>query len=60
LNLSAPKKWTFTVGAVLWIVGFLGMIFMADQYPLLGLGASAWIGMLGGLIIALGCLLEGF
>lgn len=60
MRLSAPKQWTFLVAVILWIVGLVGVFALGDQYPIIGIGASFWIGMLGGLILILGNLLEGF
>ena len=60
VNLSAPKKWTFVAAVILWIVGLVGAFVVGDEYPIIGLGASFWIGMLGGLILILGNMLEGF
>jgi hypothetical protein len=63
MNLSAPKKWTFIVGVVLWLAALLLAVFPVQQLAapmLLSLGAAYWLGMLGGLVLILGSLLEGF
>lgn len=63
MKLSAPKKWTFIVGVVLWLVGLLLAVFPQQSLAgmsLLSLGAAYWLGMLGGLILILGSLLDGF
>jgi hypothetical protein len=60
MNLSPPKQITFIAGVVLWIVGLLGMLTMPSAYQIINLGAAYWIGMLGGLVLILGCVLEGF
>ena len=61
MNLSAPKKWTFIVGAVIWLLGLLGLFLVdPEMYSLAGIGIAVWLGFLGGLIVMLGNLLEGF
>lgn len=63
MNLSAPKKWTFIIGVVFWLAGLLLAVFPQQalaSMQLLSLGAAFWVGMLGGLILILGSLLEGF
>jgi hypothetical protein len=62
MKLSAPKQWTFLAGAVLWIVALLiGLGGFDAKFPMIiGLGAAYWLGMLGGLVLMLGCLLDGF
>lgn len=61
MNLSAPKKWTFVAGVIFWAVALLGGLFgFGGQYPFLNLGAVYWLGMMGGLILILGNILEGF
>jgi hypothetical protein len=60
MSLSAPKKATFYVAAVLWIIGLIGMLVMPDFQVVLNFGLAAWIGMLGGLILILGNMLDGF
>lgn len=63
MNLSAPKRWTFYIAVILWLAGLLLAIFPLSALAgmaVLGLGAAYWLGMLGGLILILGCMLEGF
>lgn len=60
MQLSAPRKWTFLAGAILWLVALIGVFVVGNEYPIIGMGASFWLGMLGGLIVMLGCLLDGF
>jgi hypothetical protein len=62
MNLSAPKKWTFLAGVILWIVALLvGLSGFDNRFPMIiGLGAAYWLGMLGGLVLILGNVLEGF
>jgi hypothetical protein len=62
MNLSAPKKWTFLAGVILWVVALLvGLAGFDKQFPMIiGLGAAYWLGMLGGLVLILGNVLEGF
>ena len=63
MKLSAPKKWTFIIGVVLWLAALLLAVFPQPSLTtplLLSLGAAYWLGMLGGLILILGSLLDGF
>jgi hypothetical protein len=60
VSLSAPKQWTFLAGVICWVLGLIGMLAMPGAMPILGFGAGVWLGMLGGLILILGCVLEGF
>lgn len=63
MKLSAPKKWTFIIGVALWLAGLLLTVFPVQQFAtpmLLSLSAAYLLGMLGGLVLILGTLLEGF
>jgi hypothetical protein len=61
VNLSAPKMWTFIIAVILWILGLLGVWVPAINglFAFAGMGAAFWLGMLGGLILAIGNMVEG-
>jgi hypothetical protein len=49
VRLSAPKKWTFIVGAVIWILGVLGLFLIdPDLYTLGGTAIAVWLGFVAG------------
>ena len=61
MKLSPPKQITFLAGVICWVLGLVGMFAMpGGGTPIMNIGASFWIGMLGGLILILGCVLDGF
>lgn len=59
MTLSAPKKWTFWLGVILWVIGLIGLFLEGSWSPILEQGLEVWLGFLGGLIIAIGNLFEG-
>ena len=60
MKLSPPKQITFLAGVICWVLGLVGMFAQPAAMPFMNIGAAFWIGMLGGLILILGCLLDGF
>lgn|GEM_PF-2699931 len=65
MNLSAPKKWTFIIGAVIWLIGLIALFVIPQDFAdpvkeVTKYGIAVWMGFIGGLIVMLGNLLEGF
>lgn len=61
MNLSAPKQATFLVAVILWLVGLLGA-FVAQingLFAIAGQGAAFWLAILGGLVLIVGCAMDG-
>ena len=61
MNLSAPKMWTFLIAVILWLLGLIGAWVPAinDLFTIAGQGGAFWLAILGGLILAIGNMLEG-
>jgi hypothetical protein len=59
MTLSAPKMWTFWVAVVIWVIGLIGILMGMKWYMLGPADISVWLGMLGGLILAIGVIFEG-
>ena len=61
MTLSAPKKWTFLLGAALWLVGLLSpWIPGMDAQLFQGLSVGYVLVMLGGIVLIVGNGFEGF
>jgi hypothetical protein len=61
VKLSVPKMWTFIIAVILWLIGLIGAFVPAinNVFTIADFGAAFWIGMLGGLILAIGNLFDG-
>lgn len=61
MSLSAPKQWTFLVAMLLWLIGLIGAFVpqINELFMFAEMGAAFWIGMLGGLLLAIGCFFDG-
>lgn len=62
MNLSAPKQATFYVAAILWLLGLIGYFVPAIDQLIVGEagGLAFWLAILGGLVLILGNLMDGF
>jgi len=62
LNLSPPKKWTFYLAVILWVLGFLA-IWITKLNPevgaLSGLTGGYLLALISGLLLILGNALKG-
>lgn len=61
MHLSPPKQITFIIGAVLWLLGLLGLFIPAinNMMNVMNMGAAYWLAILGGLVLILGNMLDG-
>jgi len=64
MNLSAPKNVTFYIAVVLWVLGLIAVLSNAlASLNFLAFGvngsAGATLALLGGLVLVLGCVLDG-
>ena len=61
MTLSAPKQATFWIAVILWLLGLIGAFVPAinDLFTIVDMGAAFWLAILGGLILAIGNLMEG-
>jgi len=62
MRLSAPKKGVFTISVILMILGLIGSFIPLGNSNILDLiqHYSFLLTFIGGVLLALGCMLKGF
>ncbi len=60
MNLSAPKKVTWWIAVIVWVIALIGAFVPAIRDVAIGpQGLHFWLAIIAGLILALGTLIEG-